>query len=81
MGMIKDGGCHHSYVKATSRNGDNWYFSWLCEECGHSFPREPDGERKHIKTTTPTPIKPKEPPKPKWQSDGDVINVDFGKKS
>lgn len=68
--------CHHSYVKATSCWDGAWYFSWLCKECGHSFPREPDGERKYIlKPTTPKP-------KPKLSVDkveGNVTHLSFSK--
>ena len=68
--------CHHSYVKASSCWEGYWSFSWLCTECGHSFPREPDGERKYIlKPTTPEP-------KPKLSVDkveGNVTHLSFNK--
>jgi len=74
-------GCHHSYVKATSCHGGYWSFSWLCKECGHNFPREPDSERKYIlKPTTPKP--PKAKPKLSVDSvEGNVIQLSFNKES
>lgn len=75
--MEQTTGCNHSYVKATSRSGDAWYFSWLCKGCGDHFPREPDGERKYILSPSKAPTPPKTPKERIKSSENGVVKVDF----